>query len=65
MTFGRRRSSSRSTSHYSTSSYHPSTQGHVACEPIIRISENIKKTFVEFRQELCGILQQQGKDSPK
>jgi hypothetical protein len=30
----------------------------VACEPTIKISENVKKTFVEFRQELCSIMQQ-------
>lgn len=31
---------------------------NIACEPNIKISENVKKSFVEFRQELCSIMQQ-------
>lgn len=36
----------------------------MACEPTIKISENIKKTFVEFRQELCGIMQSKNEKDP-
>jgi hypothetical protein len=33
-------------------------QENVACEPCIKISDNIKKTFIDFRQELGNIMQQ-------
>lgn len=39
-------------------------QENAASEPSIRISDNIKKTFVDFRQELCTIMQNKNEKDP-